>query len=184
MRVCECIENTNHHHEAKYLIIDVIHFSLFSYRVVKRSTCFGRINSWKKISTRFFEKKNILNKNCCSVKIFCVIGECFESEIFLKKKCIQKNEEKKCCELKGKVWEFFKKKWEIFCEAKKNHYEKMVVATTEAAANSDRLSSSSSTTTTDHHQKQFSDIYIRTSWIDARIALEQIEKVKSTLMTL
>lgn len=41
----------------------------------------------------------------------------------------------------------------------------------------------------DHNdqQKQFSDIYIRTSWIDARIALEQIEKVNPTefpLMTL
>lgn len=48
----------------------------------------------------------------------------------------------------------------------------MVVAT--GAANSDRIT----TTTTDHHQKHFSDIYIRTSWIDARIALEQIEKVK------
>lgn len=41
------------------------------------------------------------------------------------------------------------------------------------------------TTDQDHiDQRRFSDIYIRTTWIDARIALEQIEKVNPTEFTL
>lgn len=58
----------------------------------------------------------------------------------------------------------------------------MVVATGTATMNPDHINSSSNNSCNNHntdHQKQFSDIYIRTSWIDAGIALEQIEKVKT-----